>query len=125
MDWRKEAQAVMDDVRSFVSSIQISDQHESNEMMIFFEIRTLENQTLVVCMNSHGFTICDETQEHPNDNMSFSSEEDSPEDAESERPTKSYETIYALLDKTSEEYRKRFMGALLKRIDSRLSDRYG
>ena len=122
MDWKTEACAVIEDVKPYVSSIKIARDQKSCDMRIYFDIETLELQKFVVSMDSNGFSICDNDQnngsttEASNSNTSPSSCNRYDQDQQNE--TKIYETINALLDDNSVEYRKAFAQALLKRMKS-------
>lgn len=133
MDWRKEAEAVIDDVRPYVSKMHVCRRHESNEHRIYFKIKTLEQQRLVVAMDSRGFTLCNNKTGLPLRHNpppttrceraeALSSASSSNPATAQLRPIKTYETINALLDDNCNEYRKKFVGALLDRIDLILSD---
>lgn len=122
MDWKAEADAVIEDMRSFVKSIEISGEQESSDTRIYFDIVTLEGEHLVVMMSSNGFSICNRANESKDEHArELNSTGDQP-DQTSNNPTKCeyivYETINALLDDNSEGYRKAFAQALLTKINS-------
>lgn len=112
MDWKAEAAAIIDDVKPFVESIKISDKHESSDMRIYFTIVTLERQILDVMLDSSGFSICDTSCGYG----SRTDPEESPNVTNFE--DRVYETINALLDDKSVEYRKAFARALSTKISS-------
>lgn len=111
MDWEHEAKAVMDDVRLFVNKIEIATSRNSDNMRIYFDIETLERAKFTVAMDSDGFSICDNNQETRNEIERQLEDED-------QQNRKIYETIYALLDDNSVEYRKAFAQALMTKVDS-------
>lgn len=105
MDWKAEADTVIDDIRPFVSSARISKELESSKTRIYLEIVTFENRKMLVSMDAHGFCICDnDKEEHKVDD----------DDVEA----KVYETVNALLDDNSACYREAFAKALLSKINS-------
>lgn len=94
MDWKAEANAVIDDVKPYVASIKVADNKESSDMRIYLSVETLELKKFLVSMDSNGFSICDR------DDSSII-----------------YETMNALLDDNSVEYREAFGRALLKKVE--------
>lgn len=112
MDWKAEANAVIDDIRLFVNSIEVSDKQESSDMRIYFTIVTLEGHILEVMMDSSGFSVCDT-------NGGYGSRSNLEElSGTTNRKDRVYETINALLDDNSVEYRKAFAQALSTKINS-------
>lgn len=109
IDWKSEANAVIEDVKQFVSSISIAKEPESNDMSIYFDIETFEREKFIVSMRSYGFTIL-----NPNDKNNQDSDDNQPI---------VYETINALLDSKSVEYRKAFANSLLTKLTSIVDDK--
>lgn len=133
MDWHKEAMAVIEDMQPYVTNITICQRHRSSELGIYFYIMTLEQEKLVVLMDSNGFSLCDKRsgqplRHDPPTPPSYAKlraqgikSPPSPVDP-STLPLKTYETMNALLDDNSRKYRKKFAGALMDKIDRILSD---
>lgn len=90
MDWVAEANAVIKDARPYVHAINVAQNWPSTNMRIYFEITTLERQTIFVSMDANGFTVCDEKQV--------------------------YETINALLSNYSPRYRETFAQSLMDKV---------
>lgn len=119
LDWKAEAQAVIDDMRQYVSSIDVSRELNSSDMRVYFDIKTLEAKRLLVSMDSNGFVICDSKM--PKDNGLGDKPDDeqiSHDKSIGNNSGKIYETINALLDDNSGEYRKAFARTLLNKIES-------
>lgn len=99
MDWLNEAKAVIEDVKEFVNRIKISEEKESSNMGIYFEIETLESEILLVHMSAGGFKIDDRLNEETNDSQG-------------------YETINALLFNSSTKYREKFAQCLVDKVNT-------
>ena len=91
MDWKSEAQALVDEMSPFVKNISIT---ETSDSQVNFEIVTLEGNFLLVAMKSDGFRIYNMDDSHV------------------------YETLNSLLDDNSNDYRKAFAQALLNKLNS-------
>lgn len=114
MDWMAEADAVIEDVKLFVSDIRVATNQESSDMRIFFEIVTLEKEKMIVAMDASGYTILEcESQSDTDLSDNYVSQ-----DAMSNKESRVYETINALLDDRSTGYRNAFALALLNKIKS-------
>lgn len=109
MDWKAEAEAVIEDVNSFVSSIKISCTLESNDLMIFFEVVTLEMQEFTVKLDSSGFSIRDIERDEGRRKETFNSNN-------SHQNENVYETIHSLLEDKSVMYREAFARALIDKL---------
>lgn len=99
MDWLNEANAVIKDIKPFVSDIKIAEVPESCNMMIYFNIETLEKRKLLVSMSACGFCIIN------SDGIEVISEN-------------IYETINSLLDANSCGYRRAFAKSLIEKINT-------
>lgn len=93
MDWSCEAQAVIEDIRDFVSSISVANSPKSENSRICFDIETLEKESFTIVMDSSGFHILDDT-------------------------STVYETINALLSTKSVGFRNAFASALMSKLNS-------
>jgi len=112
--WTEEAQAVIQDVKSHVKTIQLSDklnQNNTNSSQIYFNITTLEGQNLTVKLNSQGFAIVS-LGSHDN----VIEIEDSAATEETEQNY--FETPYSLLDFISPEYRQSFTQDLFQKLNN-------
>lgn len=119
LNWIDEANAVISDIERFVKSIKIAQNYESNCMRIFFDIETLEHQKIVVCMSSRGFTVYSSgTDNKDTTNDSTYDGSDRYRGYDLTDSDKVYETIYALLDDSSQGYRQAFALALAEKICS-------
>jgi len=112
--WTEEAQAVIQDVKSHVKTIQLSDklnQNNTNNGQIYFNITTLEGQNLTVKLNSQGFAT-----------VSLGSHDDVIEiedSAATEETEQNYfETPYSLLDSISPAYRQSFTQDLFQKLNN-------
>jgi Protein of unknown function (DUF727) len=102
IDWQKEALAIINDVKSFVKSINISSKLVSDGSCTYLNIVTLEDRRLTVSLDSSGFKIM------------CNYELDSFQDEETEDV---YETIYALLETQSEKYTQAFGNKLVEELE--------
>lgn len=124
-NWVDEANSVIKDVENHVKKIEISDKLVTDGSCIFINVKyyldkrsdfinekiknllkviTAEDKTFTVLLDALGFKIvshaidsCDEKIEDESDEV--------------------YETIYALLQKHSDEYIKRFGNALIDKLE--------
>ena len=103
--WKAEATHVIKDVSSCVSSICISEKLPSSETGIYFNLETKEMLKYTIELSTAGFRICGNAfdSNHVSD-------------------SKSFETIYALLDSISPKYRESFGQALSDRLTALLPD---
>lgn len=124
MDWEAEAKALIEDIKPFVSKVEVSQEHRSCDMKIYFDIETLEKKKFIVMMNSSGFQISDMVRMDPTigqapadegHSMAKGADGDGNED---DQEVKVYETISALLDDHSPNYRRAFAEALRDRLNS-------
>lgn len=118
MDWRSEANALIDDIKNHVRSIQVSNHLSSDDMEIFFDIETLEQTRLIISMGSSGFKVCSASRLDTGDDTNLTSLSNGKHDIENSHSEKIYETIYALLDDNSPMYRRSFATALISKISS-------
>lgn len=99
MEWQKEANAVIDDIKPFVRCIGVCQSKESSNMRIYLDVETFEEENLLIAMDSRGFTICKDGRS---------------EEGEDE----TYESINALLFNNSPKYRETFTQSLVDKINS-------
>lgn len=112
MDWDKEAKLIAKNIEQFVKSVKVSTTGDDEEgdfqnkahLKTFLNLETLEGDKFHVLINESGFTI----QPPTSNTVDF--------DSKQQRLT--YETIYALLDDNSVEYRKAFANALINKLQS-------
>lgn len=100
LNWKSEAQAVVDDVKYHLNKIDIAENTLTNTS-IYLNLTTLEDTKLCVMMNSEGFRVtgyihdcCDIKDEVV------------------------YETIYALLQTHSPKYVNSFAAKLATALDN-------
>lgn len=121
IDWNKEAQAIIKDVRQFVNKIDLSkinlDSNQINRQQIFINLETKEGSQFTICLSATGLRICSKT---------FDRDDEQPEtDIEGSvmmDGSEVFETIYALLSCKSPAYREAFAGALASKIVSISND---
>lgn len=120
MDWKTEANAVINDIKPYISTIKISDVHPSNAMRIYFELETLEKEKLIISMDSTGFRVCDSCEfvPHQSETKTLKHLDDvqDEQDDDTHGDEKVYETIYSLLNERSVKYREAFAEALSTKI---------
>jgi hypothetical protein len=124
MDWQAEANALIDDIKSYVRKIEVSTRHKSSDLRIFFDIVTLEGTMLTVSMDTNGFAICDKECEQKVENSMNNSEQRDETISENQShlsqdlDVKIYETINSLLDDNSPKYREAFAHDLYNKMNS-------
>ncbi|KAG5670915.1 hypothetical protein PVAND_001144 [Polypedilum vanderplanki] len=101
IDWTQEANAVINDVKKHVKTIEISDKLISDGSNIFLNVTLLEGKTMTVLLDNNGFHI-------------VSLEHNSIDEETSET---TYETIYALLQAHSEQFINSFGNALVSALE--------
>lgn len=115
--WTEEAQAVIQDVKSHVKTIQLSDklnQNNTNNSQIYFNITTLEGQNLTVKLNSQGFAI---VSLGSHDDVIEIEDSAATEETEQNQPNY-FETPYSLLDSISPAYRQSFTQDLFQKLNN-------
>ncbi|OQR78374.1 hypothetical protein BIW11_06454 [Tropilaelaps mercedesae] len=95
----EEVESVMNDVRFAVEEISLSTKHPVTPISAHLNIVTKEDRTLFVLMSPQGFRIIGNSR-----------------DTKNVTDGAVYETIQALLDRESPEYRRRFSEALAERL---------
>ncbi|KAJ7315282.1 hypothetical protein OS493_038749 [Desmophyllum pertusum] len=100
IDFKVEAELVIEDIGFTVESISISKKLPSSRKCVYLNVLTKERKSLCVELSVLGFRVVgdkfDENQE--------------------DRETKCYETIYALLDSVSPGYVQSFGEALVQKL---------
>lgn len=101
--WRVEARAVMRDVRVHVLDIDLchSPSLTSTNRGIYFNLTTLEGRAFCVRLSAQGFQIVGERHD-----CADIEKEESP----------FFETIYALLDSVSPDYKVSFANTLIDKL---------
>lgn len=103
-NWKQEAEAVINDVKSHVNDIEISEKLKSSDHNIYLNIITIENQRFCVQLSNQGFRIVGHNLDENNiDSDVF------------------YETPYSLLNKVSEKYRQSFASSLQNQLNNLLT----
>lgn len=101
MDWRVEAQGVINDIQGHVNSIKISDQLSSSETEIYLNLETKEGKRFCILLNGDGFSVVGNSYDNKDD-----------EHAEVEH----YETPYSLLSSISKEFTQSFGNCLMDKL---------
>ncbi|XP_050295326.1 GSK3-beta interaction protein [Anthonomus grandis grandis] len=96
--WKEEAQAVINDVKDQVKSIEISTIPSSNSC-IFLNVETLEGEKYTFELTVQGFKFCGKGFNENNwENNQY------------------FETVYALLNSVSPRFKEVFMDVLFKKL---------
>uniref|UniRef100_A0A6V7IML4 GSKIP domain-containing protein n=1 Tax=Bracon brevicornis TaxID=1563983 RepID=A0A6V7IML4_9HYME len=99
--WKVEAQAIIDDVKSHVHDIAISEKLQSTNSSIYLNLTTLEHLRLTIQISADGFRI-------------IGNQHDTVTDA---NVAETFETPYSLLDFISPQYRQSFSSALTAKLN--------
>lgn len=97
MDWIKESQAVIADIKKDVKDIAVSDKYPVDETGIFLNITTLDGDRFCAKMTSAGFEIVGQ---------------DYDQDTSDGQEGDVYETPYAMLSAISKMYTDSFANRL-------------
>ncbi|XP_014467535.1 PREDICTED: uncharacterized protein LOC106740724 [Dinoponera quadriceps] len=97
--WQLEAQAVINDVKSHVQDIRVSEQLTSSNKAIYLNLTTLENLQFCVELSASGFIVVGNRH-----------------DDASNADNKHFETPYCLLECISPRYRQSFCTSLFERL---------
>lgn len=98
--WRKEALAVINDVRCGVKDVFIAEELPSNSAQVFVNVTTLEDQALCIELTCRGFRVVGQSHNSVTD----------PEE-------QYFETPYALLGKKSALFQQSFGQALAAKLE--------
>ncbi|XP_028982344.1 GSK3-beta interaction protein [Diachasma alloeum] len=98
--WRVEAEAIINDIRSHVKDIRISEALTSTNSSIYLNVTTLENLKFCIEVSPEGFKITG--NEH---------------NALANTESEVYETPYSLLDSISPMYRESFGNSLMAKLN--------
>lgn len=107
--WRAEAQAVIEDIKSFTKLVYISNKLPCDENGVYLNLETKESKQFTIELSAAGFRIRGTSF----DNL------DGVEDA---ALGACYETPYAILDLVSPGYRASFSGALVDKLNALLPE---
>lgn len=99
--WRLEAQALINDVKSHVKDIRVSEKLDSSEKVIYLNVTTLEGQDFCVELSAAGLSIVGPRH-----------------DDISTKGDVFFETPYSLLDFISPKYRESFGNLLLTKLNA-------
>lgn len=102
IDWQKEAIGIINDVKSHVNNIEVSNSLVSDGSNVFFNLTTKEEKNFTLLLDKSGFKIVG----HKLDSCDDEDESD-----------EYFETIYALLQKHSEGYIKSFGNSLIDKLE--------
>ena len=100
MDWKKEAEAVIADVKSCVAHICLSEGQPNPKNEIFMNLTILEGDEFTVQLTVAGFRIVGNKHESIDPGMQ----------------TRFYETPYALLNEISKKFNEVFSERLSQRL---------
>lgn len=103
-NWKQEAEAVINDVKSHVNNIQISQRLQSSNSNIYLNLTTIEDKRFCVELSSEGFRI-----------VGYDFDEDTIDS------DVFYETPYSLLNAISEKFKESFANSLQNQLNSLLS----
>lgn len=99
MDWVEEANSVIDEIRPFVTKVQLN----PSSLWVQLDIETLESNILSVKLDESGFTVLEQTLD---------------ENDGTQKSHQTYESINALLSTVSPGYRKAFAEALISSLET-------
>uniref|UniRef100_A0A336L688 CSON005418 protein n=1 Tax=Culicoides sonorensis TaxID=179676 RepID=A0A336L688_CULSO len=102
IEWKTEAQGVINDVKAHVSSIEVSAVLESNERKIYLNVVTLEDEKYCIRLDNEGFIVVG--KEFDTTNL---------EDEESQV----FETPYSLLSSISKKFTESFGNRLISELN--------
>ncbi|XP_076174977.1 GSK3-beta interaction protein [Ptiloglossa arizonensis] len=102
--WKQEAQAVINDVKQHVTSIEVSEKLQSTDQFIYLNLTTLEGLKFCIELSSAGFSVVG--NQH---------------DDTSNTGNEYFETPYSLLGLVSPQYRNSFGNSLFDKL-KKLSD---
>lgn len=102
IDFKVEAEMVIDDIGFAVEEISISNKLPSSRECVYLNILTKEHSSICVELSVSGFRIVSEKFDDKQENSN----------------SKYYETMYALLDSMSPGYTKSFGEALVRKLSS-------
>lgn len=102
--WKQEAEAVINDVKTHVNYIKVSEKLESSDYNIYLNIITIENQRFTVQLSNQGFRIVGHNFDENNINSDTF-----------------YETPYSLLNEISKEFRQSFANSLQNQLNNLLT----
>lgn len=102
IDWKTEAQGVINDVKVHLSSIQVSNVLPSDETKIYLNVVTLENESFCIRLSNEGFIVAGNGIDSQN-----------MEKDESEV----YETPYSLLSAISKKFTESFGNRLISELN--------
>lgn len=98
-NWKLEAQSVINDIKNHVKIVTISETLQSTNKCVFFNLKTLENESLCIELSANGFRIVGNLFDHNDINKSDY-----------------YETPYSLLNKISPMFTASFRDELLEKL---------
>lgn len=103
IDWKTEAQGVINDIKAHVDSILISEVLQSDETKIYLNVVTLEHETFCVRLDAEGFIVAGKGQ-------------DSQDLETAEEEAQMYETPYSLLSAISKKFTESFGNRLITEL---------
>lgn len=112
IEWQSEAQAIINDVKSHVKDIVVSEKLPSSRTHIFLNLTTLENRRMCVQISSAGFQVVGNEYDDCTSGARQIDQQTNHEEI--------YETPYALLSVVSEGYSQSFGGELAKALQKLL-----
>lgn len=102
IDWKTEAQGVINDVKAHVRSIEVSDVLKSDATKIYLNLVTLENQSYCIRLDNEGFIVAGQGMDS--------------QDLESAEESQVYETPYSLLSVISKKFTESFGNRLINEL---------
>lgn len=114
--WEKEAQSIVKEFKPCVNFIEVSSGLPSTNSRIFLNLEIKEGKKFCIELSASGFRICsdkfDETDEDAGESGSIEGCD-----------IQFYETMNALLDKVSPQYRNCFTEQLIKRLSEQIEEK--
>lgn len=98
-NWKIEAQAVINDIKSHVKQIIISDKIKSTNQKIVLNLTTLEDELFCIELSGFGFRVLGKGYDSSNNNGEY------------------FETPYSLLNSLSPLFQQSFGNELLKKLN--------
>lgn len=103
-NWKQEAEAIINDVKSHLKVIEISEKLECTDTNIYLNLTTIEEDHFCIQVSSQGFRVVgNDFDENNIDSTEF------------------YETPYSLLNQISEKFRESFANSLQNQLNKLLT----
>lgn len=104
-NWKKEAQAVIEDIKNHVKTVEVSKNLKSTDQKIYLNLKTLEGEECCVELSGFGFRIVGRSY----DNTDV-------------KDGQYFETPYGLLSQISSNFHQSFGNALIDKLHALKED---